>query len=81
MNEKYAFDANASGERRQYGGPDPFFLIDRKDTQYGAAAGMIIVPKKNLRITPQISYTDNKSNIDINQFDRLIYQVLLRQDM
>ncbi len=81
MNEKYAFFANASGERRQYGGPDPFFLIDRKDTQYGAAAGMIFVPKKNLRITPQISYTDNKSNIDINQFDRLIYQVLLRQDM
>ena len=81
LSEKYSFFANASGERRRYGGPDPFFLIDRKDTQYGASAGLIFVPKKNQRITPQVSYIDNKSNIDINQFDRLIYQVLLRQDI
>lgn len=81
LSEKYSFFANASAERRQYGGPDPFFLVDRKDTQYSGAVGMIFVPKKNLRITPQVSYTDNKSNIDINQFDRLIYQVLLRQDI
>jgi len=81
LNEKYSLFANASGERRKYGGPDPFFLVDRKDTQYSASGGLIFVPKKNLRITPQISWTDNRSNIDINQFDRVIYQITLRQDI
>lgn len=81
LNEKYSLFANASGEQRKYGGPDPFFLVDRKDAQYSASGGLIIVPKKNLRITPQVSWTDNRSNIDVNRFDRVIYQITLRQDM
>ena len=81
LNEKYSLFANASGERRKYGGPDPFFLVDRKDTQYSASGGLIFVPKKNVHITPQISWTDNRSNIDIDQFDRVIYQIIFRQDM
>src|SRR5258706_631245 len=81
LNEKSSLFANASGERRKYGGPDPFFLVDRKDTQYSASGGLIIVPKKNLHITPQISWTDNRSNIEINEFNRVIYQITLRQDM
>lgn len=81
LNEKFSVFANASGERREYGGPDPFFLVDRKDTQYSASGGVIFVPKKNLRITPQVSWTDNRSNIEINQFDRVIYQIILRQDI
>lgn len=79
--EKFALFFNGSGERREYGGPDPFFLVDRRDTQYNAAAGMIFVPKKGLRITPQASWTDNGSNIRINEFDRIVYQVTLRYDM
>lgn len=79
--EKFALFVNGSGERREYGGPDPFFLEDRKDTQYSAAAGMIFVPAKGLRITPQASWTDNESNIAIYEFDRVIYQVMLRYDM
>ena len=81
MNEKYALFANVTGERREYGGPDPLFGVDRKDTQYGASAGLIFVPKKNLHITPQISWTDNRSNISVNEYDRMIYQIVLRQDM
>ncbi len=42
---------------------------------------MNFYPKKNLRITPQIAWTDNRSNIDTNQFDRVIYLISLRQDM
>jgi tetratricopeptide (TPR) repeat protein len=82
LNEKYSLFANGSGERRKYGGPlDPFFLVDRKDTQYSTSGGLVFVPKKNVRITPQISWTDNRSNIEINQFDRVIYQITLRQDI
>ncbi len=58
-----------------------FFLTDRVDKQYNASAGMIFVPRKGLRITPQVNWTDNKSNITVYQFDRTIYQVVLRQDI
>ncbi len=81
INEKYALFASGSGERRQYGGPDPLFLVDRKDTQYSAAGGLIYVPRKNVRITPQVSWTDNRSNVGIYEFDRIIYQVTFRHDM
>ncbi len=81
LNEKFSFFANASAEERKYGGPDPFFLVKRKDDQYSASGGLIFVPKKNLRITPQVSWTDSKSNISIYQFDRVVYQITLRQDM
>jgi hypothetical protein len=81
LNEKYSLFANASAERRMYGGPDPFFLVDREDTQYSASGGLIFVPKKNVRITPQVSWTNNVSNIEIDQFSRAIYQVVFRQDM
>ena len=73
--------ANASFEKRNYGGPDPSFLIDRRDDQYSASAGLVFVPKKNVRITPQVSWTDSKSNISIYEFDRVIYQITFRQDM
>ncbi|HWA12995.1 MAG TPA: surface lipoprotein assembly modifier [Burkholderiales bacterium] len=79
--EKFALFLNASGEHRKYGGPDPSFNVDREDDQYNASAGMIFVPKKGLRLTPQVSWTDNGSNISIYEFDRLVYQVLLRYDM
>jgi tetratricopeptide (TPR) repeat protein len=79
--EKFAVFFNGSAERREYGGPDPLFLVDREDDQYSASAGMIFVPWKGVRITPQASWTDNQSNIHINEFDRVIYQVTLRYDM
>jgi tetratricopeptide (TPR) repeat protein len=79
--DKFALFLNASGEQRKYGGPDPFFQVDREDKQYNASAGMIFVPKKGFRITPQVSWTDNQSNISIYEFDRTIYQIILRQDI
>ncbi|HVY05050.1 MAG TPA: surface lipoprotein assembly modifier [Burkholderiales bacterium] len=79
--EKYALFANGSVEKRKYGGPDPLFAEDREDTQYNAAAGMIFVPKKNLRITPQVNWTNNPSNISIYEYDRVIYQILLHYDI
>jgi tetratricopeptide (TPR) repeat protein len=81
LNQRYAIFANGSVEERQYGGPDPYFLVVRKDTQYSVSGGLTIVAKKNLRITPQINWTDNKSNIEIDQFNRVVYLITLRQDM
>jgi len=81
LNERYSLFASASFEKRNYGGPDPSFLIDRRDDQYSASGGLVFVPKKNVRITPQVSWTDSKSNISIYEFDRVIYQVTFRQDI
>jgi hypothetical protein len=81
ISEKFAFFLNASGEQREYGGPDPFFLVDREDTQYNASAGFIVFPRKGVRVTIQASGTRNDSNISINEFDRVVYQITLRHDM
>ena len=81
LSDKYALFFNASGEHREYGGPDPTFGYVRKDNQYSASGGLSIVPKKNLRITPQVSWTDNRSNIPFNEYDRMVYQIILRQDI
>jgi tetratricopeptide (TPR) repeat protein len=80
VSNQVAFYLNASGEERKYGGPDPSFLIDREDKQYNASAGVIFVVRKGLRITPQVNWTDNTSNIPIYEFDRTVYQVVLRYD-
>lgn len=81
VGDRFGVFLNVSGEQRQYGGPDPSFQLDRKDDQVSASTGMIFVPKKGLRITPQVSWTDNGSNISLYEFDRIIYQVMLRYDM
>ncbi len=81
MSEKFALFLNASGERREYGGPDPFFLVDRKDSQYNASAGFTVFPRKGVRVTTQAGGTRNDSNIPINEFDRVLYQISWRHDM
>lgn len=79
--EKLALFLNVSGEQREYGGPDPFFLVDREETQHNASVGFIVFPSKGLRVTTQASGTRNDSNIPINAFDRVVYQIFLRYDM
>lgn len=81
VSEKYAVFLNASAERRDYGGPDPFFFVDREDRQYTASAGIHFVPRRNMRLTPQVSWIDNQSNIPINEFDRIIGSLVFRYDM
>jgi tetratricopeptide (TPR) repeat protein len=81
MSEKFALFLNASGERREYGGPDPFFLVDRVDTQYSASTGLIFFPRKNVRVTTQASGTQNDSNIPLYAYDRVVYQITLRYDI
>lgn len=80
LSEKFSVFVNASAEMRQYGGPDPFFLVDREDDQYSASAGVHFVPMRNLRLTLQGSYTKNSSNIAINEFDRWLAALMLRND-
>ncbi|HZF24097.1 MAG TPA: hypothetical protein VE030_11605, partial [Burkholderiales bacterium] len=61
--------------------PDRFFLVDRVDTQYSASTGLIFSPWKSVRVTTQASGTRNDSNIPINAYDRVVYQITLRYDI
>jgi hypothetical protein len=80
LNEKFSIFVNASAEKRQYGGPDPSFLVDRADDQYSVAGGIHFTPRKNLRLTLQAAYTDNHSNIPIYGYDRALVSLILRND-
>ena len=69
-----------SVESRRYGGDDPNFLVARKDTQIDLNVGLNYVMDKLWTLTPQISYTKNKSNIVINDYKRSMISLGLRRD-
>lgn len=72
--------ASGSVEQRDYGGPDPLFAVTRDDTQSDLRVGLNYVPARLWTVTPQISYTRNKSNVAINDFDRTVFFITLRRD-
>ena len=80
LRENLTLFASGSVEQRDYGGPDPLFLVTRDDTQSDLRAGLNYVPAKLWTVTPQISYTRNKSNVPINDFKRTVIFVTLRRD-
>ena len=67
-------------ESRRYGGDDTFFLVTRKDTQSDLKVGLNYVMDKLCTLTPQISYTKNKSNIVIDDYKRSMISLGLRRD-
>lgn len=74
LNDRAFVFASASYERRDYGGTDPFFGVTRRDKQLDLQLGLnyLLAPKWSL--LPQITYTNNDSNIEISDYDRtLIY--------
>ncbi len=78
--EKATFFVNFSLEHRRYGGEWPLFLVKRKDTQYGLNLGANIVPAKDWLLIPQVSLTDNDSNVSLNQYRRSVASITLRRD-
>lgn len=80
LTEKTVLFAAASVEQRDYGGPDPLFLKTRDDTQKDLRLGITYRPVQLWSVTPQVSYTDNSSNIIINDFDRTVVSVTVRRD-
>ncbi len=72
--------ASGSYEERDYGGPDPLFLVDRGDQQTDFRVGVNYSPVKAWRITPQLAYTRNNSNIAINDYDRNQFIVTVRRE-
>jgi outer membrane protein len=65
-------------EQRRYGGPEPLFADTRKDLQADLAAGVSYAIGPRTTLLTQLSYTDNDSNIPINDFKRGVGTLSLR---
>ena len=67
-------------EERRYGGPEPIFLVTRKDKQTDVRLGASYLMRAGTTLIVQASNTDNKSNIDLYEFRRTLGTVSIRFD-
>ena len=67
-------------EARGHNEDNPIFLSKRKDHQYDATIGLRYMPASDWVIKPQFSYTQNDSNIAINDFERKLISINVRKD-
>ncbi len=65
---------------RKFDDDHRIFLKRRKDDRYQVRLGLRYKPVKKWTIKPEISYTDNDSNIVLNDYDRTLYSVTVRRD-
>jgi tetratricopeptide (TPR) repeat protein len=82
LNDRTYLFANLAAEYRDYRGPffPPFIDDEREDKQYSIALGVHYLLPKEWRVSPQVSYLRNDSNIEINEYDRWQAFVSLRRD-
>jgi hypothetical protein len=71
---------SAAYERRNYYEPDPTFLVDRRDNQFDFRLGLAYMFLPQWTVTPQVAYTKNDSNIQLNEYDRTVAAVTVRKD-
>lgn len=77
---RVALFANGSHEERRYGGDEPAFGVPRRDRQSSAAFGLHYTPAPGWRLTPQLSVTDNRSNVSLYAFRKVVASLMLRHD-
>jgi hypothetical protein len=74
----WATFGSLSFERRRYGGPEPLFFVEREDEQTDAILGVSYLLRSGTTALAQIAYTDNRSNVPLNDFDRAVTSLSLR---
>ena len=72
--------ANLAYEHRRYGAEDPFFLKTRTDNQWNLGVGVAWTPAKSWLVTPQVQFTDSRSNVALNRFRREVVSVTVRRE-
>jgi hypothetical protein len=68
-----------SYEQRVYNGDDPLFLVTRRDNQADLRVGMNYALRPGWLLVPQLAYTNNHSNIDVDKYDRTVVSLALRK--
>lgn len=80
LNSKLLAFTSANVERRDYNGPDVFFLVSRDDLQKDFMLGVSYLPAKSWSIITQLNYTRNRSNVEFNDFARTQISLTVRRD-
>ena len=80
LDEKTTLFGNVAYETRRGDARDPTFLTARHDEQLMANLSVSYQIKKDLKVTGQYSYIDQRSNIALYEYDRNILSVTLRRD-
>lgn len=80
MDEKTILFGSLVYEKRNGDANDPTFLTTRNDEQYIANVSISHQLKKDLKLTGQYSYTDQRSSIALYQYDRNMISLTLHQD-
>ena len=80
LTSKWQLQASLGAELRDNDENDPIFLTKRKDRQYDASLSINYFPVQDWSIKPQLSYSKNDSNIDLNSYDRTVISVSVRKD-
>lgn len=70
--------ASVSYEDRRYGGPDPLFLRKRMDRETQVRVAIAHALSKAWTLTPQLSFTDARSNVIVNRYDRTAISITAR---
>ncbi len=65
-------------EERRYGGPQPSFLITRKDRQADLNAGVSYLFRPGTTFIAQVAHTDNRSNFELARFRRTVGTLSIR---
>jgi hypothetical protein len=77
---KWSLSAGASYQLSKYSGQDPLLLVTRKDDYYAIDAVASYAFTRKLSVRAEAAWTDNKSNVELYKYDRIIYGVKLRYD-
>ena len=80
FNSQWQVFSSLSAEYRDNAANDPAFLKKRKDKLYDASLGLNFIPALSWLVKPQLSYSKNESNVDLNGFERSILSVNARKD-
>jgi hypothetical protein len=78
LSDRLKLSASLGYEERRYGGQDPLFLIGRRDRQLDARVGLAYALTPQWILAPQLTYTDNRSNVELNRYTRTVAFVALR---
>lgn len=71
---------SAGFESRRYNGPDPLFLVQRRDNQINFSAGLSWVPAPFWRMTPQILWARAASTVPLARYHKIAGSVAVRRE-
>lgn len=77
---KWSLSAGVTYQLSRYNGPDALLLTTRKDDYYGLDVVAGYAFSRHLSVRGEVTLTDNKSNLQLYEYNRNVYAVKLRYD-